>query len=70
MDLSVYDSASLPDLLPLYYRRLFPFSQYYKWLNYGGGEIILPDMPRFPLVAPLHDPSGYTTRPAQKASLQ
>lgn len=36
MDLSVYDSASLPDLLPLYYRRLFPFSQYYRWLNYGG----------------------------------
>ncbi|KAM3871787.1 DNA primase small subunit [Diretmus argenteus] len=31
-----YDSASLPDLLPLYYRRLFPFSQYYRWLNYGG----------------------------------
>ncbi|KAM8976393.1 DNA primase small subunit [Pelodytes ibericus] len=36
MDLSVYDSASLPDLLPLYYRRLFPFYQYYRWLNYGG----------------------------------
>ncbi|XP_070824815.1 DNA primase small subunit isoform X1 [Chaetodon trifascialis] len=31
-----YDSACLPDLLPLYYRRLFPFSQYYRWLNYGG----------------------------------
>ncbi|XP_064161579.1 DNA primase small subunit isoform X2 [Anguilla rostrata] len=31
-----YDSASLPDLLPLYYRRLFPFAQYYRWLNYGG----------------------------------
>uniref|UniRef100_A0A8C4SNS5 DNA primase n=1 Tax=Erpetoichthys calabaricus TaxID=27687 RepID=A0A8C4SNS5_ERPCA len=26
----------LPDLLPLYYRRLFPFSQYFRWLNYGG----------------------------------
>ncbi|XP_069614596.1 DNA primase small subunit [Ranitomeya imitator] len=36
MDLSVYDPASLPDLLPLYYRRLFPFYQYYRWLNYGG----------------------------------
>ncbi|XP_077576401.1 DNA primase small subunit [Stigmatopora nigra] len=33
---SNYDSASLPDLLPLYYRRLFPFSQYYRWLSYGG----------------------------------
>ncbi|CAG14143.1 unnamed protein product, partial [Tetraodon nigroviridis] len=31
-----FDSASLPDLLPLYYRRLFPFSQYYRWLSYGG----------------------------------
>ncbi|XP_018425103.1 PREDICTED: DNA primase small subunit isoform X3 [Nanorana parkeri] len=36
MDLSVYDSAGLPDLLPLYYRRLFPFYQYYRWLSYGG----------------------------------
>ncbi|KAJ8016278.1 hypothetical protein DPEC_G00005540 [Dallia pectoralis] len=33
---AVYDQASLPDLLPLYYRRLFPFPQYYRWLNYGG----------------------------------
>uniref|UniRef100_A0AAY4D180 DNA primase n=1 Tax=Denticeps clupeoides TaxID=299321 RepID=A0AAY4D180_9TELE len=31
-----YDSSCLPDLLPLYYRRLFPFSQYYRWLSYGG----------------------------------
>lgn len=36
MPSSDYDPASLPDLLPLYYRRLFPFSQYYRWLNYGG----------------------------------
>ncbi|TDH10316.1 hypothetical protein EPR50_G00074030 [Perca flavescens] len=36
MSSSDYDSACLPDLLPLYYRRLFPFSQYYRWLNYGG----------------------------------
>uniref|UniRef100_A0A8C5Q857 DNA primase n=1 Tax=Leptobrachium leishanense TaxID=445787 RepID=A0A8C5Q857_9ANUR len=36
MDLSNYDPASLPDLLPLYYRRLFPFYQYFRWLNYGG----------------------------------
>ncbi|XP_010874252.1 DNA primase small subunit [Esox lucius] len=36
MPAAVYDQASLPDLLPLYYRRLFPFSQYYRWLNYGG----------------------------------
>ncbi|XP_041860059.1 DNA primase small subunit [Melanotaenia boesemani] len=36
MPSSDYDSACLPDLLPLYYRRMFPFSQYYRWLNYGG----------------------------------
>ncbi|XP_054902267.1 DNA primase small subunit [Poeciliopsis prolifica] len=36
MPSSDYDPACLPDLLPLYYRRLFPFAQYYRWLNYGG----------------------------------
>ncbi|XP_041036427.1 DNA primase small subunit [Carcharodon carcharias] len=33
---SQYDAAELPDLLPIYYRRLFPFPQYFRWLNYGG----------------------------------
>lgn len=36
MPTSDYDAACLPDLLPLYYRRLFPFSQYFRWLSYGG----------------------------------
>ncbi|XP_024149068.1 DNA primase small subunit [Oryzias melastigma] len=36
MSSSDYDPGCLPDLLPLYYRRLFPFSQYHRWLNYGG----------------------------------
>ncbi|KAL7860039.1 hypothetical protein SRHO_G00151860 [Serrasalmus rhombeus] len=36
MSTSDYDPACLPDLLPLYYRRLFPFAQYYRWLSYGG----------------------------------
>ncbi|XP_026116049.1 DNA primase small subunit-like [Carassius auratus] len=36
MPTSDYDPACLPDLLPLYYRRLFPFSHYYRWLSYGG----------------------------------
>ncbi|KAM4737655.1 DNA primase small subunit [Anableps anableps] len=36
MPSSDYDPACLPDLLPLYYRRLFPFAQYYRWLSYGG----------------------------------
>ncbi|XP_005112753.1 DNA primase small subunit [Aplysia californica] len=31
-----YDPNVLPDLLPLYYKRLFPYGPYYRWLNYGG----------------------------------
>ncbi|KAK7801240.1 hypothetical protein U0070_025729 [Myodes glareolus] len=31
-----FDAAELPELLKLYYRRLFPYAQYYRWLNYGG----------------------------------
>ncbi|XP_056653806.1 DNA primase small subunit [Monodelphis domestica] len=34
--MEAFDPAELPELLKLYYRRLFPFSQYYRWLNYGG----------------------------------
>uniref|UniRef100_A0A8C8CL34 DNA primase AEP n=1 Tax=Oncorhynchus tshawytscha TaxID=74940 RepID=A0A8C8CL34_ONCTS len=36
METADYDQAPLPELLPLYYRRLFPFSQYYRWPKYGG----------------------------------
>jgi len=35
-----YDPACLPDLLPVYYKRLFPYGPYYKWLNYGGGDFL------------------------------
>ncbi|GFS08074.1 DNA primase [Elysia marginata] len=31
-----YDPNTLPDLLPLYYKRLFPYGPYYRWMNYGG----------------------------------
>ncbi|XP_053645624.2 DNA primase small subunit [Cherax quadricarinatus] len=30
-----FNAELLPDLLPVYYKRLFPYSQYYKWLSYG-----------------------------------
>ncbi|ELT90971.1 hypothetical protein CAPTEDRAFT_172979 [Capitella teleta] len=33
---SSYDPASLPDFLPMYYKRFFPYGAYFKWLNYGG----------------------------------
>ncbi|KAJ8684582.1 hypothetical protein QAD02_020374 [Eretmocerus hayati] len=29
------DETTLSDLLPLYYSRLFPFVDYYRWLSYG-----------------------------------
>lgn len=35
---SAYDPACLPDLLPIYYKKLFPYGPYFKWLNYGGGN--------------------------------
>ena len=30
-----YDHSQLPDLLRVYYRWLFPFQEYFKWLCYG-----------------------------------
>ncbi|XP_077184554.1 DNA primase small subunit [Paroedura picta] len=30
-----FEPRSLPDLLPLYYRRIFPFGAYGRWLLYG-----------------------------------
>ncbi|XP_023369418.1 DNA primase small subunit [Otolemur garnettii] len=34
--METFDPAELPELLKIYYRRLFPYAQYYRWLNYGG----------------------------------
>jgi len=33
---SKYSPDQLQDLLPQYYKRLFPFSQYTRWLSYGN----------------------------------
>ena len=38
MNENKYDPAELPDLLPIYYKRLFPYGPYYRWLHYGGGK--------------------------------
>lgn len=35
-----FDASVFPDLLPIYYRRLFPFALYYKWLRYDDGKKI------------------------------
>lgn len=29
-----WDSSLMPELLPIYYKKLFPFTQYFKWLRY------------------------------------
>ena len=36
-----FDASVYPDLLPIYYKRLFPFSLYYKWLRYDNGSTYL-----------------------------
>ncbi|CAI8036129.1 DNA primase small subunit [Geodia barretti] len=33
-----YDRAELPDLLRIYYSRLFPYDKYYDWLEYGDRD--------------------------------
>ena len=30
-----YDRAELPELLRIYYSRLFPYDKYHEWLEYG-----------------------------------
>lgn len=37
----VYDPEILPDLLPLYYKRLFPHMPFYRWLSYGNGMYLI-----------------------------
>lgn len=31
-----FDPDSLQDMLPLYYKRLFPHKQFYRWLSYNN----------------------------------
>ncbi|XP_017485229.1 PREDICTED: DNA primase small subunit [Rhagoletis zephyria] len=33
-----YDPSILPDMLPVYYKRLFPHKPFYRWLSYGLSE--------------------------------
>lgn len=37
MEIDSFDTSVYPDLLPIYYKRLFPFSLYHKWLRYDNG---------------------------------
>ena len=33
-----YDRAELPELLRIYYSRIFPYDKYHDWLEYGESE--------------------------------
>uniref|UniRef100_A0A182Q2N9 DNA primase n=1 Tax=Anopheles farauti TaxID=69004 RepID=A0A182Q2N9_9DIPT len=35
---AAFDPNVLQDLLPLYYKRLFPHKQFYRWMSYGRSE--------------------------------
>lgn len=35
-----YTDQDLEDMLPIYYKRLFPHEQFYRWLSYGHSEYI------------------------------
>ncbi|CAK8697904.1 DNA primase small subunit-like [Clavelina lepadiformis] len=35
---AAYDAGSLPSLLPIYYKYIFPFGPYCKWLQYGSSS--------------------------------
>ena len=32
-----YDPQDLPEYLNVYYKRLFPYGLFYRWLSYGNG---------------------------------
>lgn len=33
-----YTEQDLQDMLPIYYKRLFPHKNFYRWLSYGEGK--------------------------------
>nr|XP_022908428.1 DNA primase small subunit [Onthophagus taurus] len=41
MDTNKYNEESLPDVLPLYYKRLFPHLSFFRWLSYGYNNYIV-----------------------------
>lgn len=34
-----YDPSILPNVLPIYFKRLFPHELFYKWLSYGERKL-------------------------------
>lgn len=41
MEPAEFTPDALPDLLPLYYKRLFPYGPFYRWISYGNGMYFL-----------------------------
>ncbi|XP_055346909.1 DNA primase small subunit-like [Paramacrobiotus metropolitanus] len=39
LDPSVYNPNGLPEYLSVYYKRLFPYGLFYRWLNYGHTSV-------------------------------
>lgn len=56
-----YSPDELPEYLPVYYKRLFPYSLYFRWLNYGGGKYLVGEV-KFPslIVVPTKVQLGYS----------
>ena len=36
-----FSQTDLPELLPQYYKRLFPYKEFYSWLSYGIGKLFI-----------------------------
>lgn len=36
-----FDPETLSEMLPVYYKRFFPYAQFYRWLSYGNGKFQL-----------------------------
>lgn len=37
-----YDRSELPELLRIYYSKLFPYDKYFDWLHYGESSVSIP----------------------------
>ena len=51
-----YERSQLPDLLRVYYTRIFPYDKYFRWLQYGEWSCNA----EFPLLESVHPPPSPT----------
>lgn len=57
-----YSPDELPEYLPVYYKRLFPYSLYFRWLNYGGGKYLVEEVKFLSLIVVPTKVEGYSVR--------